>query len=124
VVGGCHTRRNTAAGTLSVVRGRLTPGAGRRGALHGSREVPMGKILVLVSALLLVFGVMAGSALAQVPPHNHFLTVPGTGNEVQVAPNRCELGEKVQRAFLEFHVNVHTGTPAETGGLTITPVFC
>jgi hypothetical protein len=84
----------------------------------------MGKILVLVSALLFLFGVMAGSAQAQVPPHNHFLTVPGTGDVVQVAPSRCELGENVERAFLEFHVNVHTGTPAETGGLTITPVFC
>jgi hypothetical protein len=84
----------------------------------------MARILVLVSALLLLFSVMAGSALAQVPPHNHFLTVPGTGEVVQVAPSRCELGETVDRAFLEFHVNVHTGTPAEIGGLTITPVFC
>jgi hypothetical protein len=82
------------------------------------------KILVLVSALLLLSGLMGGSALAQVPPHDHFLTVPGTGSTVQVAPPRCTLGETVQGAFLNFHENVHTGTPATTGGLAITPDFC
>jgi hypothetical protein len=81
-------------------------------------------ILAFASVLLLQLGVMAGSARAQVLPHDHFLTVPGTGEEVQVAPPRCDLGEKLDRAFLEFHANVHTGEPTDTGGLTITPDFC
>jgi hypothetical protein len=85
----------------------------------------MRKFIVVIFTLLLLVGLMAQSALAQVPqPHNHFLTVPGTGDVVQVAPNRCELGEMVQEAFLQFHFDVHVGQPAQTGGLTITPVFC
>jgi hypothetical protein len=66
----------------------------------------------------------AGSALAQVPPHDHLLTVPGTGEQVQVAPARCRLGETVEGAFLNFHFNVHLGVPTGTGGLTVEPDFC
>lgn len=84
----------------------------------------MRRIAVLLSLLVLALGMTASPALAQVPPHDHFLTVPGTGDTVQVAPLRCELGEKVQGAFLNFHFNVHLGTPTATGGLAITPVFC
>ncbi|MGH2817390.1 MAG: hypothetical protein ACRDJS_02875 [Actinomycetota bacterium] len=85
----------------------------------------MRKILLALSVLLLVLAGVAGSAPAQAPPpHDHFITVPGTGEVVQVGPHRCELGEKVQRAFLNFHFNVHTGTPATIGGLVVTPVFC
>jgi hypothetical protein len=84
----------------------------------------MRKIPVLLSLLVLLLGVMAGPAVAQVPPHDHLFTVPGTGNTVQVAPPRCELGETVQGAFLNFHFNVHLGTPTATGGLTIMPEFC
>jgi hypothetical protein len=80
--------------------------------------------IVLLPFLLLLLLVMAGPARAQVPPHNHFLTVPGTGDVVQVAPSRCELGETVQTAFEEFHFNVHLGVPTDTGGLTVTPSFC
>ena len=84
----------------------------------------MRRILTLLFAAPLLLGVMAGPAVAQVPPHDHILTVPGTGELIQVAPPRCDLGETVQAAFLEFHVNVHLGVPTDTGGLTITPSFC
>jgi hypothetical protein len=80
--------------------------------------------LLMGSVLPLLVGTMAGPALAQPPPHNHFLTVPGTESTVQVGPLRCELGDTVQGAFLEFHSNVHLGEPAGTGGLTITPSSC
>jgi hypothetical protein len=86
----------------------------------------MRRIYLTLWVLLLVLAVMAGSAPAQAPPppHDHFITVPGTGEVVQVGPHRCEQGEKVQGAFLNFHFNVHTGTPATVGGLVVTPVFC
>jgi hypothetical protein len=86
----------------------------------------MRRILMALSVLLLVLAVMAGPGTAQAPPppHDHFVTVPGTGEVIQVGPHRCELGEKVQDAFLNFHFNVHTGTPATIGGLIVTPVFC
>jgi hypothetical protein len=86
----------------------------------------MARILIVLSVLLLAFVVMSGTAPSQEPPppHDHFVTVPGTGEMTQVGPHRCELGEKVQDAFLNFHFNVHTGTPATVGGLVVTPVFC
>ena len=85
----------------------------------------MRRILVIVSVSLLLLGV-AGSAFAQVPPppHDHWLTVPGTEDQTQVGPPRCELGSTLQGAFLNFHFQVHVGQPAESGGLTVTPAFC
>jgi hypothetical protein len=84
----------------------------------------MRRIPVILSLLVLLLGVMASPAAAQVPPHNHILTVPGTEETVQVGPPRCSLGVTVQRAFLNFHVNVHLGTPTATGAIAITPQFC
>ncbi|HUF58109.1 MAG TPA: hypothetical protein VMR89_01265 [Actinomycetota bacterium] len=65
---------------------------------------------------------MSGPAAA-VPPHNHWLTVPGTGAEVQVAPHRCDLGAIVESGFLQFHGNVHLGLPAPSP-VVISPEFC
>ena len=84
----------------------------------------MRRIAVVLSLALPMLGFLASPARAQVPPHDHFLTVPGTGTAMQVGPHRCSLGETVQGAFLNFHFNVHTGQPASSGGLTITPSFC
>ena len=84
----------------------------------------MRRIPVLLSLLALLLGVMAGPAAAQVPPHDHILTVPGTGETHQVGPPRCRLGGTLQRAFLNFHFNVHLGTPTDTGAIAITPDFC
>ncbi len=84
----------------------------------------MRRIVVLLSLLVSLMGLTASPSTGQVPPHDHFLTVPGTGSTLQVGPPRCTLGETVQGAFLNFHENVHTGTPATTGGLAIAPSFC
>ncbi len=84
----------------------------------------MRKGLVVAAVSLGLFGVMSAPAAADhVDPHDHFLTVPGTGAQVQVAPHRCELGATVQIGFHQFHNNVHTGQPADSG-LGITPDFC
>jgi hypothetical protein len=84
----------------------------------------MRRVIVLLFLLISVVGLTASPSKAQVPPHDHFLTVPGTGSTIQVGPPRCTLGGTVQGAFLNFHGNVHTGTPATTGGLAIAPDFC
>jgi uncharacterized membrane protein len=84
----------------------------------------MRRIVVVLSLLVSLLGTLAGQASAQVPPHDHLLTVPGTGSMVQVAPPRCALGETVQGAFLNFHFNVHMGIPLDIGGLEITPRPC
>jgi hypothetical protein len=84
----------------------------------------MRKLLVFVFTMSLLLGLPTASALAQPPPHEHLLTVPGTGTKVQVGPPRCAIGATLQGAFLKFHAKVHTGTPAQIGGLTIEPRFC
>lgn len=83
----------------------------------------MRRIVMVLSMLLPLLGFLATPSAAQVPPHDHFLTVPGTGASVQVGPHRCSLGDTLQGAFLNFHGNVHTGQPA-TAGLTITRSDC
>jgi hypothetical protein len=84
----------------------------------------MRRVVVVLSLVLPLLGFVASPASAQVPPHDHFVTVPGTGTTVQVGPPRCSLGETVQGAFLNFHFNVHTGQPASTGEVSIVPSFC
>jgi hypothetical protein len=85
----------------------------------------MRRILVVTVMALGVLGLSSGPAAADhVPPHNHFLTVPGTGAIVQVAPDRCAMGEQLQTAFHRFHVNVHAGAPTGTGGLVVTATLC
>jgi hypothetical protein len=80
---------------------------------------------LVMAALLGLLGLMSSPAIAQAPPpHDHFLTVPGTGEQVQVAPHRCELGATVQNGFVQFHVNVHTGQPTATGVVVITLRLC
>ena len=70
--------------------------------------------LALVTAALLV---LPGSAQAPPPPHEHVLMTPA--GPVNVGPPRCG-DEQLQRAFLNFHFNVHVGTPPTV----ITPRFC
>lgn len=85
----------------------------------------MRRILVILGVVA-TLGLVSGPALAQQPPppHDHWLTVPGTGESVQVGPHRCELGSTLQGAFLNFHFNVHVGAPMSSGGLTVVPAFC
>jgi hypothetical protein len=79
------------------------------------------RISAIASGACLMLVVMAGPVLAQTPPpHDHWLTVPGTGVKVQVGPHRCGLGDTVQKGFLNFHVNVHVGQP----GVEITATLC
>ena len=70
-------------------------------------------VLALVAAALLML-----PASAQVPPpHEHVLMTPS--GPIDVGPPRCG-NEDLQDAFLNFHFNVHLGTPPTV----ITPRFC
>jgi hypothetical protein len=77
-------------------------------------------LLMMVGLLVaLVFPAFADGP----PPHDHFLLNPATGERTQVGPHRCELGETVQGAFLNFHGNVHVGVPRDAG-LVLQAEFC
>ena len=72
-------------------------------------------VLALVAAALLI---LPASAQVEVPqPHEHVLMTPS--GPVDVGPPRCG-NEQLQEAFLNFHFNVHVGTPPTV----ITPRFC
>ena len=67
-------------------------------------------LLLLVAALMVATMAMltAGPALAQLTePHEHVLTVPGTGEEHQVAKGTGKCGANLT-ALNNFHTNVHT----------------
>ena len=71
------------------------------------------RLLLLLAAALMVAAMAmltAGPALAQLTePHQHILTVPGTGEQHQVAKGtgKCEAN---LTALNNFHTNVHTNT--------------
>lgn len=70
----------------------------------------MRRILMLLTMTLVMATMMAISALpalAQVPPHRHFLATPGTTTEI----SRGIACAAHQPAFTNFHEVVHTGAP-------------
>lgn len=72
---------------------------------------------VVLLALGAALAVLPASAQAPPPPHEHVLMTPS--GPVDVGPPRCG-NEQLQGAFLNFHFNVHVGTPPTV----ITPRFC
>ena len=87
----------------------------------------MKRILLLVTLAVLMAAMLAVSALpaiAQPPPHRHFLTTPqGTTHEI-AGGIACAAH---QPAFTNFHENVHTGAPGEAfadNPVTITAQLC
>ena len=77
-------------------------------------------VLMIVGLVIaLVFPAFADGP----PPHDHYLVNPATGERTQVGPHRCELGETVQGAFLNFHGNVHVGVPRQHG-VVLEAVLC
>jgi hypothetical protein len=69
------------------------------------------RILLLMAAALLAATMAlmsAGPVLAQLEaPHQHVLTVPGTGEEHQIAGGTGKCGANLT-ALNNFHSNVHT----------------
>ena len=72
---------------------------------------------VVLLALSAALSVLPASAQVPPPPHEHVLMTPA--GPVDVGPPRCG-NEQLQGAFLNFHFNVHVGTPPTV----ITPRFC
>jgi hypothetical protein len=68
----------------------------------------MRKPLVFGGAVL-ALALSASPVFAAVPPHNHWLTT-GSGSVVHVGPYVCA-NPSIYDAWLNFHLNVHTGTP-------------
>jgi hypothetical protein len=72
----------------------------------------IGQRLLLLSVAALIVATMAmltaGPALAQLTkPHEHVLTVPGTGEKHQIARGTGKCGANLT-ALNNFHSNVHT----------------
>jgi hypothetical protein len=83
------------------------------------------RILVALATASVAIGFSAASAHGHAPPpeHNHYLTVPGTGESVQVGPHICHLPQ-LHEAFHQFHSNVHLGAPNATDPVSITAILC
>ena len=88
----------------------------------------MRRLTTLIGVTALATGAMAGSVAAdshQPDPHDHKITVPGTGENRQVGPKVCDWIEKrgatspedvpFWRGFVNFHYNVHQGQPDQIG---------
>jgi hypothetical protein len=70
----------------------------------------MRRVLSILATLVALSLIAAAPALAQIPPHQHFLTTP-QGNTHEVAGGiACAAHEP---AFTNFHTNVHTGQPGQ-----------
>jgi len=70
-------------------------------------------LLVTVAALMAAMTAVmaAGPAMAQLTvPHEHTLTVPGTGEEHQIAGGTGKCGANLT-ALNNVHSNVHLGQP-------------
>ena len=74
----------------------------------------MKRMLLLLTAAMLV-AVMAvataSPAMAQLAPHRHLLTTPGT-EDVEIFQGYCR-GAAPQGALENVHENVHLGEPTE-----------
>jgi hypothetical protein len=74
----------------------------------------VGLAALLGMAVLFAFGAATGRAdpnLANVPPHRHWI------NGVQVGPDICDNpgNAAIQKAFNEFHNNLHVATASSIG---------
>jgi hypothetical protein len=79
-----------------------------------TRLVIAGIVVLLGSAVLFGLGAVAGHAdpdLTNVAPHRHWI------NGTQVGPDLCDnLGNAgIQRAFNQFHNNLHVATASSIG---------
>ena len=79
------------------------------------------KSIIHLAAASAIALVPAGAALADppnalpdVPSHRHFIVTPN-GHWVPIGPDICE-DPDLQKAFNQFHFNVHTSGATETLG--------
>jgi hypothetical protein len=89
-------------------------------SLSAAKEVVEMKMRALLASVLLVglVGFSAATATADpnlndVPPHRHWIALT-SGERVEVGPNVCD-NPNLQRAFNQFHNNLHAVTPSGIG---------
>jgi hypothetical protein len=84
--------------------------------------------IVIIGSAALALAFSAVPALAAVPPHDHWLTT-GSGDVVHVGPDVCT-NPDIYDAWLNFHLNVHTGVPGteaftnESNPASISATLC
>ncbi len=88
----------------------------------------MRKLLLILATAGALSVATAAPALAQIPPHAHFLTPPGQDEAHQIARGTGTCSSN-PLALNNFHENVHTNPnhPLGTGDrnlITATPLVC
>jgi hypothetical protein len=74
-------------------------------------------LFIVIVAMLAVLATastgLADPNLPNISPHRHFVASP-TGALIQVGPRVCD-NPAMQRAFNQFHSNVHVAVPGSPG---------
>ena len=76
-------------------------------------RLAVGAAAVVAAILFTVSNGRADPNLTNVPPHRHFVQTP-SGELVEVGPQVCD-NPKLQKAFDQFHNNVHRATGSSIG---------
>jgi hypothetical protein len=77
-------------------------------------RLAVGTVAVVAAILFTVSTSRADPNLTNVPPHRHFVQTP-SGDFVEVGPQVCD-NPSLQRAFDQFHNNVHRATGLDRSG--------
>ena len=73
----------------------------------------VGAVAATAAILFVVSTTRADPTLTNVPAHRHYVRTP-SGDLVEVGPPICD-NPNLQKAFNQFHNNVHHATPGTVG---------
>lgn len=77
------------------------------------KRLALGAVAGMAAILTFVATSQADPNLTNIPPHRHFVQTP-SGELVEVGPRVCG-NPQLQKAFNQFHNNVHVVSPTGIG---------